>query len=62
MTHNFFCKPTSWMFKFASPPFPSALFLLLSVGKFGQFLTPPPKKKKCRCLKWMAPKIELQVK
>ena len=28
--------------------------LLLSVGKFNQFLTPP---KNCRLLKWMVPKM-----
>ena len=34
-------------------PLPSAVFLLLSIGKFPQFLTPPPKE--CRRLKWMVP-------
>ena len=36
-----------------STPLQSALFLLLSASKFGQFLTPSPEK--CRRLKWMVP-------
>ena len=34
-------------------------FLVLSVGKFGKFLTPPPPKT-CRRLKWMVPKFTIQ--
>ena len=36
---------------FDSYPLPSAVFLLLSVGKFDQFFTPT----NCRRLKWMVP-------
>ena len=37
-----------------TPAPPVGSFLLLSIGKFSQFLTPP---KKCRRLKWMVPII-----
>ena len=48
------CKTSANFSRFlTSTPLPSANFLRLSVGKFGLFLTPPPKK--CRRLKWMVP-------
>ena len=44
-------------YDFLSLPPPVGSFLLLSVSKFGQFLTPPPKK--CRRLKWMVPWVKI---
>ena len=49
MDHRFKTSSNFHNFYPYTPPVGS--FLLLSVGKFGQFVTPPPKK--CRRLKWM---------
>jgi hypothetical protein len=41
--------------QFLTPtPLSGQFFLLLSIGKIGQYLTPSPSKKYC-CLKWMVP-------
>ena len=50
--HQF--KTSANFHDFLPLPSPFGSFLLLSVVKFGHFLTPPPLKK-CRRLKWMVP-------
>ena len=51
--HPFKTSANNHTFLNPTPPTVGS-FLVLSVGKFDKFLTPPPPRA-CRCLKWMVP-------